>query len=138
MKKRSVAILVYDSVEVLDFAAPFEVFAVTDELNDGRYFDVALVAADDVEYRAVNGMRVLPNQVLGQIAAPDVVVAPGGNGSKTAMHDPRLLQWLRTASASAEIVMSACSGARLLGEPVARRTAQYMEYDWPPEGRYDS
>lgn len=199
MNRRSVAILIYDGVEVLDFAGPFEVFAVTDELNDGKQFDVSLVAVKDIVYTAVNGMRVLPNRVTDDTPAPDVVVIPGGSGSKQVMRDEAVLDWIRRASATSEILMSVCSGARLLaalgmldglevtthhqvvadlrrlapsaqvitdrrfvdtggiittggisagidgsfhvvarllGEMTARRTAQYMEYDWKLDRDY--
>lgn len=114
MRRREVAILVFDGVEVLDFAGPFEVFAVTDELNGEQYFDVSLVAPIDTEYAAVNGMRVLPNRVTADLPAPDVLVIPGGDGSRQAMRDAAVLEWIREAHADAEVVMSVCSGARLL------------------------
>lgn len=114
MKRRSVSILVYDGVEVLDFAGPFEVFAVTDELTDGKHFEVSLAAVKDQEYTAVNGMRVLPNRVTDDIPAPDVVVIPGGRGSKQVMHDKAVLDWIRRASNTSEILMSVCTGARVL------------------------
>jgi len=112
--RRTVAILIYDDVEVLDFAGPFEVFAVADELHDHRLFDVALVAAREDIVHAVNGMRVVPNRTLAQCSRPDVVVIAGGTGSRRAMHDPAVLDWVREAARHATVVMSVCSGARIL------------------------
>lgn len=113
--KRRVAILVYADAEVLDFAGPFEVFSVTSELNDGSLFDVAIVAATRSPVRAVNGLLVLPNLVFDDIPDPDILVVAGGAGSRMAMQDERLLRWVADAAASAEIVLSVCSGARILG-----------------------
>lgn len=113
--KRSVAILMYDGAEVLDFAGPFEVFAVTSELNDDALFEVSMVGASRQPVRAVNGMLVMPNRSFDELAGPDILVVPGGNGSRQAMHDPVLLGWTEQATRTAEIVMSVCSGARILG-----------------------
>lgn len=112
--KRNVAILVYEDVEVLDFAGPFEVFSVTSQLNEHRFFNVELVAANRSPVRAINGMMVLPNQTFETSAAPDILVIPGGNGSRAAMKDSVLLEWTQRSIAGAEIVLSICSGARIL------------------------
>lgn len=92
------AILIYDQVEVLDFAGPFEVFAVAGELHDEQYFEVALVAAEDRPFTAVNGLKVLPNRIFATIDDPDVLVIPGGQGSRNAMQNDALLAWVRQAS----------------------------------------
>ncbi len=112
---RSVAILVFEGAEVLDFAGPFEVFGVTSELHAHRFFDVALVAERDDPVRAINGMLVVPNRTYAQLPRPDVLIVAGGAGTRRAMHDPRLLAWTAEAAQHAEIVLSVCSGARILG-----------------------
>jgi transcriptional regulator GlxA family with amidase domain len=113
--KRQVAILVYEGAEVLDFAGPFEVFAVTSELNDDSLFDVSIVGASRDPVRAVTGMLVVPNRSFDELARPDVLVVPGGSGSRQAMHDPSLLQWTARAADAADIAVSVCSGARIFG-----------------------
>jgi transcriptional regulator GlxA family with amidase domain len=112
--KRKVAILVYDGAEVLDFSGPFEVFAVTSELNRDALFDVALVAQTRDPVRSVNGMLVVPNLTYEELPDPDILVIAGGSGSRRAMSDPALLRWVSGAMRSAEIVLSVCSGARIL------------------------
>lgn len=114
MRKRNVAILIYDGVEVLDFAGPFEVFAVASEMHDHALFNVEMVAAENRPYIAVNGLKVLPNRLMESPAAVDVLVVPGGAGSRTAMNDPVLLDWIRRTAPAAEVVLSICSGARFL------------------------
>src|SRR5690606_23057432 len=94
MEKRQVKILIYDGVEVLDFAGPFEVFAVTGQLNDPTPFEVTLVAEEHRPYIAVNGMKVLPNEVLHDIEYADIVIIPGGAGSRAEMRNPVILSWL--------------------------------------------
>lgn len=113
--KRQVAILVYDGAEVLDFAGPFEVFAVTSELNNDAFFEVSLVSERAAPVRSVNGMLVTPNKVFSELRAPEILVISGGSGSRAAMNDRAILDWTRAAAGSAEIVLSICSGARILG-----------------------
>jgi len=113
--KRSVAILVYEGAEVLDFSGPFEVFAVTSELNEDALFDVSIVAATLAPVRSVNGMLVTPNKTYADLPNPHILVVAGGSGSRKAMLDPELLAWTKEAAQTAEVVLSICSGARILG-----------------------
>jgi transcriptional regulator GlxA family with amidase domain len=113
-RSRSVGILVFDGVEVLDFAGPFEVFSVTDELNGGGVFDVATVAAREGVVRTIGGLQVVPSRTLEATDPPDVLVVPGGDGTRREMEDPAVIRWVRAAAETGEIVMSVCSGARIL------------------------
>jgi len=114
MTRKQVAIVVYDDAEVLDFAGPFEVLAVTDELSGYALMDVKLVATTAQPIRAVNGMQVVPNATLADLPHPALVLVAGGVGSRQALKDEQLLAWLQCASATAERVMSVCSGALIL------------------------
>jgi transcriptional regulator GlxA family with amidase domain len=111
---RRVGILVFDDVEVLDFAGPFEVFAVTAELAGHQHFKTVLVAAQDRVYAAVNGLKVLPNETFADGHAYDLLVVPGGFGTRALVHDAEVMAWVKAQAATAEIVMSVCSGALVL------------------------
>lgn len=111
---RRVGILVFDDVEVLDFAGPFEVFAVAAELAGQRHFRTVLVAKDEGVVTAVNGLKVLPNETFADGHAYDLLVVPGGFGTRALVHDAAVMAWVKAQSASAEIVMSVCSGALVL------------------------
>lgn len=113
MRRRNVAILLYDQVEVLDFAGPFEVFSVTAELTDGA-FAVFTVAESERAVSAIGGLKVLPEHALGASPAPEILVVPGGTGSRREMDNPAVVAWLRRVYDQAELVMSVCSGARIL------------------------
>lgn len=114
--KRNVAILLFDDVEVLDFAGPFEVFAVTDELSGYEAFNVSTVADSPASIRARNGLTVVPQYVLESCPQPAVLVIPGGIGSRRVLLQPHVLEWVATRARQAEIVMSVCTGARVLGQ----------------------
>lgn len=114
MSKRSVAILIYPDAEVLDFAGPFEVFSVASQLHEHQHFDVSLVAADHLPLASINGMRVCANRTFAELPSPDILVIPGGGGSRAALNDETLMPWVNTAVSRAELVLSVCSGARIL------------------------
>ena len=114
--KNNVALLLFDNVEVLDFAGPFEVFAVADELRDHTVFNMCTVGLTRGTVRAVNGLKVLADYTLEDCPAPDVLLIPGGAGTRKLLNQPSLLEWLRIKSRSAEIVASICTGALVLGK----------------------
>ena len=112
--RRTVAILLFDDVEVLDAAGPFEVFAVTDELSGYRLFQVQTVALVPGSVRARNGLQFVPDHTLESAPAPDILIVPGGSGSRALLDRPEVLAWIRHHAQRAEIVASVCTGARLL------------------------
>ena len=127
---RRVGILVFEDVEVLDFAGPFEVFAVSAELAGQRHFRTVLVGKQDRVYTAVNGLKVLPNETFADGHAYDLLVVPGGFGTRALVHDAEVLAWVKAQAATAEIVMSVCSGALVLatvGLLEARRATTHHE-----------
>jgi transcriptional regulator GlxA family with amidase domain len=195
--RRTVTILLFDDVEVLDFAGPFEVFAVTDELSGGKTFNVCTVAEAPGTVRARNGLKIMPDFTLEAAPAPQILVIPGGGGTRALLRKPAVLEWIRQRAARAEHTASVCTGslvlaqagllaglratthhenfaelaqlipqgqidetvrftdngqvltsagisagidlslhlvAKLHGEPVASRTAHYMEYPWRNDG----
>lgn len=114
--KKTVAIVLFPEVEVLDFAGPFEVFAVTDELRGYDTFHVITVAETSAPIRARNGLRVLPDHTIATCPKPDLLIIPGGFGTRALLKNEPVLAWLRTQAASAELVMSVCTGAFLLAK----------------------
>jgi transcriptional regulator GlxA family with amidase domain len=109
-----VAILVYDDAEVLDFSGPFEVFSVTTLPDGSAPFNVSLIATEMHEIQAINGMKVVPNETIKTLPRPDILVIAGGSGSRQQMDNTHLITWIQDVYESAKLVMSVCSGARLL------------------------
>lgn len=110
-----IAIAAFDGVEELDFAGPWEVLA----------FWAREVAASDVEVfsvgpsadaiRAAKGMRLLPDRTWLDLAADperlDVLVMPGGRGTRALMRDEDMLDRLRAIAAGGALMASVCTGA---------------------------
>jgi transcriptional regulator GlxA family with amidase domain len=113
--KRSVGILIFPEVEVLDFCGPFEVFASARE--DGgpeRFFEVAIVAESDEIVSCRGGLLVKPHQTFSQGTEFDLIVVPGGAGTRTEMNNPAVLDWIRAQNETTEITTSVCTGSLLL------------------------
>ena len=121
---RTVAILLFNEIEVLDFAGPFEVFGVTGKLSGNPSFHVFTVAERGPVY-ARNGLCINPSYLLNDHPKADIIVIPGGGGyhadgtpygSRREMDNPIVLNWIRRSAASAELVLSVCTGALLLAK----------------------
>ncbi len=112
----NVGILLFNDVEVLDFAGPFEVFSVTSELNNCDLFKVFTITKDGKLITAVNGLKVLPDYSFNDHPQIDVLIIPGGIGTRKEMEDENVLEWIKNKYASSQITFSVCSGARILGK----------------------
>ena len=113
--KKNVGILIFDEAEVLDFAGPFEVFSVTSQLNEYELFDVFLIAKELKAVKAVNGLSVNPNYAFQDHPPIDILIIAGGNGTRQQIKDKTTLDWIKAQEDHASLMMSICSGARLLG-----------------------
>ena len=142
MERRRVGILVFDDVEVLDFCGPFEVFSVT-RLNEERRredpspFEVLLVAEEAGVVTAAGGLRVVPDVTLDACPALDVLVVPGGWGTRREIHNAELLAWIAQRGRQVETLTSVCTGAMLLGQAGLldgrRATTHWRSLDWMSE-----
>lgn len=113
-RQRSVALLVFDGVEVLDFAGPFEVFSVTSEINDAKLFKVQVVAERLAPIRARNGLSVNPDAAIADVPTADILIVPGGQGTRREINNPVMVEWIASIAANAELVLSVCTGSFLL------------------------
>jgi transcriptional regulator GlxA family with amidase domain len=99
---------------VLDFAGPFEVFGVTGKRDNATPFNVFTVAEEHGIVRARNGLAVSPTHSFADCPPPDVLVVPGGYGTRREMHNELVIDWIRSQAAHAEVILSVCTGALLL------------------------
>jgi transcriptional regulator GlxA family with amidase domain len=111
-KVRQVGILVFPDVEVLDFAGPFEVFAAAGEVLTGTPFRTYTVGTGKQPIAARNGLLLVANYELQTAPPPDILVLPGGSGSRVASQEPLYMDWVRAAGSHAERILTVCTGAR--------------------------
>ena len=112
---RKVGILIFDDVEVLDFCGPFEVFAVTGRREQLDLFQVHTMARSR-PVLARGGLSVNPHHTLISAPTADILVIPGGFGTRREMNDPEVTDWIAQSARAAEVVLSVCTGALLLAK----------------------
>jgi transcriptional regulator GlxA family with amidase domain len=105
-------ILLFDDAEELDFAGPWEVFTLAARKEQGDR--VVTIAETGGAVRCAKGLRVLPDHGFGDAPALDVVLVPGGQGTRREVENPVLVDWLRKASVRCRFVTSVCTGSLLL------------------------
>ena len=120
MKNKRVGILLFDDVEVLDFCGPFEVFSATRLEENKRFnqpspFEVLLVAENDAVITTSGGMQVIPQFSFATCPKLDILVVPGGWGTRTELNNPILLDWLRQRAIETPTLTAVCTGSMLLG-----------------------
>ncbi|GAB3978220.1 DJ-1/PfpI family protein [Actinoallomurus acanthiterrae] len=130
-------LLLFDGVEELDFVGPWEVFTASSMLRDGA--DTAVTIAERPDpVRCNKGLRVLADHSFGDHPPLDVLLVPGGNGTRREVSNPTLIDWLRRADAS--WVTSVCTGALLLheaGHARGRKVATHHAFEDTLESRGD-
>lgn len=141
-ERRSVAVLIFPGVELLDFAGPFEVFSAARLSSESRerLMDVFTVAESTEAVQCTNPVTVLPDYSLEDCPHADVLVVPGGMGTRSAVDRPELISWIASRSAAAEVTTSVCTGSFLLakagvleGKPATTHWAsiERMRADFP-------
>ncbi len=106
---RNVAILLYQGVELLDFAGPGEVFSSNDA------FHVYTVAESKKPLLSRGFVTIDPEFSIDDAPKPDIVVIPGG-GVRSLLDSERAMAWLHTAIANDELTTSVCNGAYALAK----------------------
>jgi len=120
VERKRVGIVLFDNVEVLDFCGPFEVFSAT-RLNEEKRreepspFEVLLVAEHPEPVIATGNMKVIPHETFEKCPRLDILVVPGGWGTRKELNNLVMLNWMRTRSAEVETLTSVCTGSMLLG-----------------------
>jgi transcriptional regulator GlxA family with amidase domain len=114
--KHAIAIFVFDGVEELDFAGPWEVLSAWAHQwpDDGV---TAFTIADRREpITCAKGLRVLADHTIEAAPPFDVLVFPGGKGTRPMLEDPARLEWIRSVAARGTIVASVCTGSLVLAK----------------------
>ena len=120
MTRKRVGIVLFNDIEVLDFCGPFEVFSAT-RLNEEKRreepspFEVFLVAEILSHVTTTGGMKVIPQYSFENCPRLDILVVPGGWGTRKELNNPVMLEWLRSRAAEVEMLTSVCTGSMLLG-----------------------
>ena len=142
MNRRLVGIIIFPEVEVLDFCGPYEVLSVT-RLDEERRrdepspFELLLVAEHTEAITASGGLKVLPDCTLAKCPPLDVLVVPGGWGTRRQIHNEPLIRWIAQRGRQVDTLASVCTGAMLLGQAGlldgCRATTHWRSLTWMRE-----
>jgi transcriptional regulator GlxA family with amidase domain len=116
-----VGILIFDDVEILDVAGPFEVFAVT-RLNDQQRlqqsspFKVYLISETNKQITAIGGLRLTPDVTITECPELDLLIIPGGWGTRKESKNKILVNWISNQFTNDRLIASVCTGSSLLGK----------------------
>jgi transcriptional regulator GlxA family with amidase domain len=108
-----IGILIFDDAEELDFVGPYEVFTVARQLKPDAG-EVLLIAERDAPVTCAKGMRVLPHATTADCGQLDVLLIPGGMGTRREAENKALLGWIAEQAGRATWITSVCTGALLL------------------------
>lgn len=113
----NLGILLFDGAEELDFVGPWEVLTATAQLRQERKLSaptVFTVSATGDVVRCAKGLRVLPDYSFEDVPALDVLLVPGGVGTRTLAKDPLHLDWIAEVSKTCQWTTSVCTGSLVL------------------------
>lgn len=114
---KTVAVVLYPDLLLLDVAGPVEVFSIANRyLNRGDWYEISTVGSDELCVRASNGVALTADVLIDNAPGNyDVLLVPGGPGAYSEEY-PRLQCWLRTAATKVGYLASICTGAFILGQ----------------------
>ncbi len=108
-----IGIVVFDDAEELDFVGPWEVFTMASNVKPGAH-QVMLVAEKEGPVKCAKGMRVLPDVTFANCPELDVVLIPGGQGTRREVENKPMIDWIAKTAKTCQWVTSVCTGALLL------------------------
>ncbi|GHO84882.1 DJ-1/PfpI family protein [Dictyobacter formicarum] len=134
----TVGILIFDEVEVLDFCGPFEVFSVArpagQHSDAQQLFRAVTIAETDEIVTCRGGLLVKPHSTIAQHPPLDILVVPGGQGTRKEMHNQRLVDWIKQQDQRTQLTTSVCTRAFLLAEGgllnEQRATTHWRSIQW--------
>ena len=116
---KTIGIYIFDGAEELDFVGPFEVFTMSNELadhleEDEPRTDVVLISEKGGRTECAKGMIVVAHHSFANAPKLDVILIPGGRGTRKEVLKPQVLDWVGKVARDCEWVTSVCTGALLL------------------------
>jgi transcriptional regulator GlxA family with amidase domain len=135
LKQRTVGIFLFNEVEVLDFAGPFEVFSITTLIDTAdKPFVVKTISETGDLISARNGLKIQPDYSFNNCPLIDILIIPGGYGAEEIeIHNPQVINWIYEQASKVELLTSVCTGAFLLAKAglldKKKATTHWMDLD---------
>lgn len=106
---RTITIVLFDGFELLDVFGPAELFG-----SERERLRVQYIAETREPVHAIQGVAIVPDFSYADAPVPDIVLVPGGMGTRRLVADPAFLTWLKAWAADAALVTSVCTGSGVL------------------------
>ena len=113
---KNAGIFIFDQIELMDFAGPFEVFSVANELEKYTLCNTFTFAERSDPVTSVNGLRAIPDYSFENCPDIDVLIIPGGIGTVKLLDNDPVLNFVLSVHRKSAITFSVCSGARILAK----------------------
>jgi transcriptional regulator GlxA family with amidase domain len=127
--RRRIGVVLFDGFEVLDVTGPLECFG---GLPD--HFELVMVGPEAGPVASAQGPALLAEVAWDEVGPVDIVLVPGGQGTRTLADDAAFCRWLADWSVAASSVTSVCTGAGLLASAGLldgyRATSNKRAFDW--------
>ena len=127
--ERSIGVVLFDQFELLDVFGPLEMFGLLPD-----QFSLYLVAESGDRVSSAQGPVSLLDYRFDDSPAFDILLVPGGRGTRREVDNPAMLEWLRRQSESASFVTSVCTGSALLARAGLldgrRATTNKAAFEW--------
>jgi len=125
----SVGVVLFDGFELLDVFGPLEMFGQLP-----NHFELCLVAENGDIVASNQGPRSVLDFGFDSSPQFNMLLVPGGSGTRREVHNPELLEWLRSQADNAQYVTSVCTGSALLARAGLlngrRATTNKAAFDW--------
>ncbi|WP_270725116.1 DJ-1/PfpI family protein [Shimia sp. Alg240-R146] len=129
---RTIGAVIFEGFEMLDYFGPLEMFAMHRD-----QFKIVAVGEAAKPVTSSGGPAVMPDATFADGVRYDVLLVPGGKGVRAEVENTAMLEWLRAASAGAEVVTSVCTGSALLARAGLLdgrgATTNKLAFDWVRE-----
>ncbi|TCL01584.1 DJ-1/PfpI family protein [Shimia isoporae] len=126
---RTIGAVIFDGFEMLDYFGPLEMFSMFRD-----QFEVKAVGETGRSAKSSGGPSVVPDATFADGTAYDILLVPGGKGTRVEVDNGAMLDWLRAASAEAQVVTSVCTGSALLARAGLldgrAATTNKLAFDW--------
>ena len=128
-KVKTIGLLIFPGFELLDVFGPVEMFgAIPDKVK------VVLIGTSSGNIKSNQGTSILVDTDINHAPMTDIILVPGGQGIRTEVKNLKLQSWLRDRAASAELVLSVCTGSALLAKAGIldnhKATSNKSVFDW--------
>ncbi len=142
MERKTAGIFIFPDIELLDFCGPYEVFSVVRLDEDKRRVEPSpfntIVISENLEIvKTSGGIKVAADYTFDNHPPLDILVVPGGWGTRREIDNPAAIRWIKDQSAKVEYTTAVCTGAVLLGKAGLlagkRATTHWKSLGWMKE-----